>query len=148
MNDWTLMILTGFVGSFAFAFLFNIRGKKLFFASLGCILALVVYMLLKLVVENTVFCYFIVALLTSVYAELMARILKSPATTFITLSLIPFVPGSALYNTMASSFNGNWELFFENAIYTLSLAIALALGVVLVAAATRMIIRIKRGEIL
>lgn len=143
MRELLWMILTGFVGSFAFAVLYNIRGKKLIFAGLGCLISVGVYGLLSLVIESTVLCYFIVALLISAFAELMARVLKSPATTFITISLIPLVPGGALYNTMAYTFKGDWLNFFENAIYTLSLTIALALGIVFVSAATKMIYRIK-----
>ncbi len=143
MNDLIWMILTGFIGSFAFAVLYNIRGRKLIFAGLGCLLSVGMYGILSLGIANTALCYFIVALLISAYAELMARVLKSPATTFITISLIPLVPGGALYNTMAFTFKGDWLNFFENAVYTLSLTIALALGIVLVSAATKMIYRVK-----
>ncbi len=143
MKELIWMILTGFIGSFAFAVLYNIRGKKLIFAGLGCLLSVGAYGLLSVVIESTPLCYFIVALLISGFAEVMARMLKSPATAFITISLIPLVPGSALYNTMAFTFKGDWLNFFENAVYTLSLTVALALGIVLVSAATKLIYRIK-----
>lgn len=146
MMELIWMILTGFIGSFAFAVLYNIRGKKLIFAGLGCLLSVSVYGFLSLFIKSTPLCYFIVALLISVFAEVMARVLKSPATTFITISLIPLVPGGALYNTMAYTFEGDWINFFENAVYTLSLTVALALGIVLVSATTKMIYQKKRGE--
>jgi uncharacterized membrane protein YjjB (DUF3815 family) len=141
------MILMGCIGSFAFAFPYNIRGRKLIFSGFGGLISISLYLILDLFIKNSVLCYFIVALLISIYAEIMARVLKSPATTFITLSLIPLVPGSALYNTMAFTLKGDWTGFFENAIYTLSLAMALALGIVLVTAATKLITRIKLGGI-
>ncbi|MBQ1965266.1 MAG: threonine/serine exporter family protein, partial [Clostridia bacterium] len=45
-----------------------------------------------------------VAFSMSVYAGIMARVLKTPATTFITTSLIPLIPGGSLYYTMAYAF--------------------------------------------
>lgn len=143
MKELLFMILSGFLGSFAFSILYNIRGKKLLFAGMGCLLSVGIYSVLSLAIESIPLCYFIVALLISVYAELMARILKSPATTFITISLIPLVPGGALYNTMSYVFESDWLNFFENAVYTLSLTIALALGIVLVSAVTKMFYRIR-----
>ena len=139
MNNMMVQILSGFLGSFAFAFLYNIRGKKLLFAGLGSLIAVGSYVLLAELIESTAICYFIVAAVISVYAEIMARVLKSPTTTFIPLALIPLVPGSALYYTMAYVFDSDWNSFLEKAIYTMSLTVALALGIVLISAITKMI---------
>lgn len=144
MSTMLIQILSGFFGSFAFAFLYNIRGKKLIFAALASLLSVGAYVLLAEVIKNTAICYFLVAALVSVYAEVMARVLKSPTTTFIPLGLIPLVPGSALYYTMAYVFESNWNSFLEKAIYTLSLTVALALGIVIVSAITKMVNKEKK----
>lgn len=135
----TIQIISGFIGSFAFAFLYNIRGKKLIFAGLGSLIAVGSYILLAEIIDSTAICYFIVAAMISIYAEIMARVMKSPTTTFIPLALIPLVPGSALYYTMAYVFDSDWNSFLEKAIYTMSLTVALALGIVLISAITKMI---------
>ena len=139
MIELIVQIITGFIGSFGFAFLYNIRGRKLIFAGLGSLISVGIYVLLTMVIKNDALNYFIVAVLVSTYAEIMARVLKSPTTTFITVALIPLVPGSALYYTMAYTFDGDWVHFLENAVYTMSLTVALALGIVLVSAITKMI---------
>ena len=142
-----IQILAGFIGSLGFAILFNVRGKRLVFASGGGLISWVLFLLLTRVTSNEVVAYFIVAAALSVYAEIMARLLKTPTTTFIITSLIPMIPGSSLYYTMVSLFRIDDGEFLKKAAYTLELAAALALGVVLVTTFTRILEKIKRHQI-
>ena len=134
-----IQILAGFVGSFGFACLFNIRGRRLLVASLGGLLSWLLFVLLSNFISNDPVNYFIVALLMSFYAEVMARLLKTPTTTFITTSLVPLIPGGSLYYTMASAFESSGSNFLEKAITTLQLASALALGIIVATTVTRLI---------
>lgn len=137
-----LQIFTGFIGSLGFAILFNIRGKKLIASSIGGFLSWTMFVLLDFLISSEPIRYFLVSVIISVYAEIMARILKTPVTTFLLTSLIPLIPGGSFYNTMVSAFSGISEDFFDKAIYTLSLAIALALGIVITSAFTKIIIQL------
>lgn len=128
-----LQVITGFLGACGFAILYNIRGKRLAFAALGGGLSWLFYLLLHRMFSNEVLCYFLVSTLLAIYAEVMARVIKTPTTTFITIGLIPLVPGSSLYYTMTYAFSGRGEDFLEKGIYTLGLAGALAFGIILVA---------------
>ncbi len=134
-----LQIVTGFLGSLFFAILFNVRGKKLLFASLGGFLAWSLFVLFKFITPSEPLRYFFVAVLISVWAEIFARVLKTPTTTFIMSALISLIPGGALYYTMSSLLAGNSQGFLEKAVYTLELAGALALGIVLTNAMVKII---------
>ena len=125
-----IQILAGFIGSAGFAVLFNIRGKRLAAAATGGLLSWLLFVILGPYTASEPIRYFIVALVISAYAEIMARLLKSPTTTFITTSLIPLIPGGSLYYTMVHIFQGNMETFLQKAIYTLQLTAALALGII------------------
>lgn len=138
-----IQIVTAFLGSIGFAVLFNIRGKRLAFASLGGLLAWLLFVLMGNFLEDEALRYFIVAMIISAYAELMARVIKTPTTTFVATSIIPLVPGSALYYTMSHAFEGDAEKFLSKAIYTLKLSCALALGIVVITAFTRIVYRLK-----
>ena len=142
-----LQIITGFLGSLAFAILFHIRGKKLVLAGLGGFLSWAIFVLLKFVTENEPIRYFLVAVLISVYAEILARLLHTPTTTFVISSLIPLIPGGSLYYTMAAMLEGQTDGFVERAIYTLELTAALALGIVLSGAVARMITTVQMHRI-
>lgn len=126
-------IITAFIGSTGFAVLYNIRGHRFALASLGGLLSCSAYLALGLILPNEILRYFIVAALISIYAEIMARPLKTPTTTFIMTGLIPLIPGSSLYYTMTGAFSGNLSGFIEKGVMTLGLAGALAAGIILVA---------------
>ena len=132
--EWNalLEILAAAVGTLGFALVFHIRGKKIFYVTFGGILGWALYLLLGLFFENEFARYLIVSVAVSLYAEIMARCLRTPTTVFNVVCLIPLVPGGALYYTMTSALSGSADGFLTNGIRTLSLAAALSLGVVLV----------------
>lgn len=125
-----LQIFTGFLGTLGFSILFNIKGKRLIMAAFGGLLSWLLFVLLGKWIPSEPIRYFIVAMLTSFYAEWMARILKTPTTTFLMTTLIPLVPGASLYYTMAYALGSDLDRFLQKAINTLKLAGALALGIV------------------
>lgn len=134
-----VQILTGFVGSIGFAILFNVRGKRLAVAAIGGLLSWSLFLVLSQFIPSEPVGYFIVAWVMSTYAEVMARILKTPTTTFITITLIPLIPGGSLYYTMAHAFQGDVDTFIPKAIYTLQLASALALGIIVSTTLTKVL---------
>ena len=136
-----IMIITGMLGSVGFALLYNIRGKRLIFAAIGGLLAVVLYVVFGLIIENEILNYFICSLAVSLYAEIMARVLKTPTTTFIITSLIPLIPGSSLYYTMTNAFSGDMGSFIEKGLYTLGLAGALAAGIIVIFGVVKVIFR-------
>lgn len=141
-----IQMIAGLIGSFGFAILYNIRGHKLLFASLGGFLSCALFIVFSKFIPSEPICYLIVAILISVYSEIFARVLKTPTTTFIIISLIPLIPGSSLYYTMSSAFSGNTEMFLNKAITTLELASALAIGIILVTAISQFINKIRSNR--
>ena len=136
-----VQVLTAAIGSLAFGVLFNIRGVKLLTVFFGGGVAwLFVLLFMRLGVSEAV-SYFIVAFLISVYAEVLARLLKAPTTIFTIPSLIPLVPGSSLYYTMAYAFDGQKQLFLGKALNTLALASALAVGIISATVLTRLTLK-------
>lgn len=133
-----IQIFTGFLGTLGFSILFNIRGRRLVAATLGGFLSWAIFVLLGNMIHNEPVRYFLVSVLISFYAEMVARILKTPTTTVLMAALIPLVPGASLYYTMAYALGSDMGRFVEKAIYTLQLAGALALGIVI----TTMVMRI------
>ena len=138
MNEF-VQIIAGCIGTFGFAVLFNIRGKRFLFAGLGGFLSWLLFVLLQYLIPNEALNYFIVAMAISLYAEIMARALKTPTTTFITVSLVPLIPGGSLYYTMAYAFESDVTRFLDKGLYTLELASALALGIIIATTATKII---------
>lgn len=139
-----LQLLTAFIGTLGFGILFHIRGRKLWLAALGGLYAWTAFLALGYFIESEPVRYFLVSMLTTLYAEVLARVVKTPTTTFVIVSLIPLIPGSGLYYTMANALSGNSEGFMERGVYTLELSLALSLGIILVTSCVRRIKVLKK----
>ncbi len=126
-----IQIFMGSLGSMGFGILFNVRGIKLLISSVGGLLSWLLFVLFSKCIADESVNYFVIALIVSLFAEMMARVFKTPASTFITTSLIPLIPGGSLYYTMVYAFQQSFEVFSQKGIYTLKLAAALALGVII-----------------
>ena len=111
-------------------------------AALGGGLSWTIFLILSYLIPNEAICYFIVALMASLYAEAMARLLRSPATIFIAPSMIPLVPGASLYYTMSNALDGNLDGFVKKGLDTLTLAAALAIGVIVSAVIMRTVTKL------
>ena len=92
--DILIEILAAFAGTVGYGALFNVRGKKLLFAGLGGMCGWIIYLLLNTFIPNEIICCLIVAVITSAYSEILARILKTPASTFYIATLMPLIHGS------------------------------------------------------
>ena len=133
-----IQIFTGFLGSLGFSVLFHIKGRRLAIASLGGLISWTVFLLLESLLPGETVRYFLASAAVTVYAEIFARVIKTPTTTFLVPSLIPLIPGGALYYTMNYALNEQWQSFAAKALYTLELAAALALGIIAMTTLTRM----------
>ena len=145
MTGKLLQIAAAAAGTLGFAVLFNTRGKKLLAATAGGLLSWTAFLLLNAVIPSEPVCYLIVAFLLTFYAEGMARILKTPSTTFTITTLVPLIPGGSLYYTMEYAFEKNAALFRTQAVHTLLLAAALAAGVILASALVRTVHRLRKS---
>ena len=146
MKEQILQVLAATVGALGFGLLFQIHGRRLLVVALGGGFGWLLYLSLYWLVKDEVVSYFVVALTISLYAEIMARVLKSPSTIFIAPSLIPLVPGASLYYTMSHAFDGNFTQFAERGLKTLSLAAALAVGVILSAIIMKLFAKIVAAK--
>ena len=139
-----IQIFTGFLGSLGFSVLFNIRGRKLWVASLGGLISWTIFLLLEPVFQGEASRYFFAAAAVTVYSEFFARVLKTPTTTFLVSSIVPLIPGGSLYYTMNYALNEQWNLFVQKAFSTLELALALAVGIIAITTLTRMQAALRR----
>lgn len=135
MNHPLLQILTAMLGSVGFALLFNLRGKYIHFAALGGAICWGTYLLAVHFGAGIFFASFTAAVVSSVFAEVLARLVKAPVTLFLISTLIPLVPGSSLYYTMNSIISGDLTAAGNYAQQTGLCAIGIAAGICAVTAA-------------
>ena len=134
MKEIVIQLLSAFAGGFGFALIFGMRRRYLFFASLGALLGWGVYLLTDSLLDSYFLPPLFAAAFAVTYAELMARVLKTPATLFVIPAIIPLVPGGSLFYTMSYAVRGDAEGARLSGIQTLESALAIAFGISLVLA--------------
>ena len=95
-----IQLLAALVGSVGFAMLLNMRGKQVAYAGIGGIISWGIYLLGYQFTESYFIANFVAAVFVALYAEIMARVNRAPATIFLTAAAIPLIPGRNLYLSM------------------------------------------------
>ena len=139
-------VIVAFFASFGFGIIFNIKGIKLIFASIGGGLSWFCYLYLNNNGISTILSLFISSIIFSIYSEICARYLKTPVTTLVICALIPLVPGAGMYYTMYETILGNVSGAVELGLNTLASAGVLALGVIFVSTITRQVVNLKKAK--
>lgn len=130
----------------SFCFIFQVR-KPLFMVLCSAIGAISwwVYLLAEPLGSETAR-FFTATIVVSVLAEVLARVLKAPATIFLIIGIIPLVPGGGLYYTMDYLINGDYPMFSQVGLQTAATAAAIAVGATLVTSIVRMLPRRRRPD--
>ena len=144
--DAVIQVVAGTLGTLGFGVMFNIRGRKLLFGTLGGLISWALYIIFSLFIPSEILVYLMVSVATSIYSEIMAVVLKTPTTTFLIISLIPLIPGGSLYYALSHAFSGDLESFLTRALYTFQLASALSIGIILVLSLNRSIKKYRRAK--
>ena len=126
-----IQIIMGGIGSLGFSVLFHIKGYKLLLAGLGGIISWALFLILEPWFPDEAVRYLLSSMLIGFYAEILARVQKTPTTTYLVPSIIPHIPGGSLYNTMKAAVNRDWMLCLSKGFDTIMLALGLALGIIL-----------------
>ncbi len=126
-----LQTLMGAIGSLGFAILFRVRGRLLLFSFLGGLISWGTYCLVAPWVQIEALQYLIATTILTLYAELMARKLRTPSTIILVTGWIPLIPGGSLYYSISELVQGNLEAFITRTLGTIFLMIAMSAGMLL-----------------
>lgn len=126
------IILSGTIGTVGFSLLFKANPKRTLFNALGGTITCIVYVVCCEVFEHEFMQNFFPALAATAYAEIMARVVKAPATPILACSIISLVPGGKLYYTTYYFVVGQMSLFEHTLTQTLRIAAGLAVGIIVV----------------
>ena len=142
--------LSALLGTLGFSMLFGLRRRdRLIVSTIGGVLAWGAYAVMRYFIpDDLVTCNFIPAVVGTMYSQIMARVMRAPATLFMFPSIIVLVPGGMLYYTMSSFILGNSSEGVRLMLNTVKVTVGLALGIVIVMALTKLIYHIADKKIL
>ncbi len=127
-ND-IIQLIAAFFGAMGFAIVFNVRHSLVIYGALGGLLSWGLFLLMEDVFVNPFIACLISSAFSAFYAEIMARIKKTPASVFFIPSLIPHVPGGSLFYCMSAAVKSEWLSFKDYGIVTLQYAFGIACGI-------------------
>ena len=130
MTEFLIDIFTACISTFGFSFLFRVDKKYLPWAVLGGGISWAVYLAVEMVIPNIFVSAIASAAVATVYSELLAYVLHTPATVFLLPSLIPMVPGGSLYYTMSNLIMKDYAMAAEKGIATVEVMLGVSGGVV------------------
>ena len=133
-----------FIACIGFSLLFNIHGFGMTLCALGGVLSWAVYLLVMELGGDDIAAYFWSTLAASVYSEIMARIRKYPAISYLVVSIFPLIPGAGVYYTMNHAIQGRMDAFASQGMHTAAIAGVIAVGILLVSTVFRIYAQRKR----
>ena len=136
--DIFLPCLYSFAACLGYCLRVNLRGRKMVLASLGGAIGWLFYLLFSFT-GYELLQYFAGIVAITVYAEVMARVNKTPVTGFLLVSMLPMVPGGGIYHTMEYAVLGDIDAFIRTGLYTFAIAAALAIGMLVVSSPVRLV---------
>lgn len=134
-----LTCIISFVACAGFVIVFNIHGYGNLLCALGGSITWGTYCIAAHFGCSDLLCYFIATITAAIFAEVMARVRKYPAISYLVISLLPLIPGAGIYHTAQQAVQGNVDGFISYGAQTLAIAGAMAVGILLVSTIVRII---------
>ena len=127
-----------FIGCIGFSILFNIHDLGVMICAFGGVITWVFFCITESLTGSAILGYFFASAMASCYSEIMARIRKFPAITYLVISIFPLLPGGGVYYTMNHAVRGDMEAFASQGLYTAAIAGMMAMGILLVSTTVRL----------
>lgn len=135
-----LTCLVSFVACAGFVIVFNIHGYGNLLCALGGSITWGSYCIAAHFGCVDLLCYFIATVTAAIFAEIMARVRKYPAISYLVISLLPLIPGAGIYHTAQQAVQGNMNGFISYGSKTLTIAGVMAVGILLVSTIVRIVL--------
>ena len=142
------IVISGLIGTFGFTLLFRSNKNRVIISTIGGSITCIIYVISCHFFDHELLQNLFPALGATVYAEVMARVTKAPATPILACSIIPLVPGGRLYYTTYYFVVSDTENLYNSIVALLRIASGLAVGIIIVSVIVHEINRNKFKHIL
>lgn len=129
-----IKVIVTLIAALGFALFFNVNKRHVLPATLGGVFTWTIDFALMNTIGGVFVPCVIASVFAAVYAETLARVTKTPVAVFFIISVIPLIPGRALYYTMYNAVSGDISICLEFAVTTMLYAGGIAVGLCLVTA--------------
>lgn len=145
-HGFVIQEIACFIGCIGFAILFNIHGPGGILCAVGGLLAWGVYLICYGIFDHEIISYFFASVTAAIYSEIMARIRKYPAISYLVVSIFPLLPGAGVYYTMNYAVRGDMTNFANQGMHTIAIAGIMAVGILMISTIVRIRTEQKRKK--
>lgn len=128
-----------FVACTGFFILFNVHDWGSILCALGGVFTWMTYLLCRDLGMSIYSMNFFAAVVSALYAEILARSRKYPVTSYLVISLLPLVPGAGIYYTMSLGLGGDVQAAVHKGLETAGVAGSIAVAILLVSTIFRLV---------
>ena len=128
--SFLLSSIGALISSLAFAILFSVAPRHLFWGSIAGLFTYIVYYAVEFFTVGALFpAAFLSTMVTALIAEIASRVRKAPTIIFLIPGVIPTVPGGLLYRAMRSFLLHDFEAGLAYTMQTLQIGLGIAGGI-------------------
>ena len=127
-----IQFVLAFLAALCFAIVFNCPKKECFTSGIGGGIAWVIYVYVYHRTTNAVIGIFVASLFAAAFSRFFSYRHMEPSTVFLLPSIVPLVPGSAMYRTMKGILDSNIYSTFMEATKAIKFAGVIAIAIMIV----------------
>ena len=127
-----LSLLSCIISGIGFALWFHVRGIQILYCALGAVLTWGIYLLVFHFYPSVFTATMLASATSALFAQVMARVNKAPATIFQTVSAIPLIPGATLYYMMYGFVTNDRSLALQKGSDLLLICFGIVIGFMVV----------------
>ena len=138
-ENWgiAVILIASTIGTMGIILQFGIEKRVMIWALISSVLCCAAYEISAMLGAGFFLSSFVASAVAAAYSDLMAHLVKVPATVMIIPGIVPLVPGGRLYYTMLGAVSEDMSLFSKNGSAALQIAAGLAIGIIAVTAISR-----------
>ncbi len=129
MITYIIQIIAMYLTSLTYSIINDCPRKELKYAAFTGFVSWSFYLIGLTFSESALFGNFFGTFIVTVFCKALTIYRKQPLTLYLVPAIIPLVPGKIMFDTLYALVDGNIALAIEYAIFTLSIACCITLGI-------------------
>lgn len=131
-SSFTTQLISCTIACVGFAYWFNVKGIQVLYSGIGAFFTWAVYYVGFEMTNSNFQATLFGAIFVAIFAQIMARVNRAPATIFLCVCVFPLVPGPNLYYMMYYLVLENYKVAKEEALTLVLTCVGIALGFIVV----------------
>lgn len=131
-SSFTTQLISCTIACVGFAYWFNVKGIQVLYSGIGAFFTWAVYSVCFEMTNSNFQATLFGAIFVAIFAQIMARVNRAPATIFLCVCVFPLVPGPNLYYMMYYLVLENYKVAKEEAVTLVLTCVGIALGFIVV----------------